>query len=414
MGMVLLRPIRLSPPLSRRAFATEVLIVAIIMIALVQWISLHRAGRMKALDEWLAMLGYVPAHPRWWTWFTAPLVHADALHLLANLVGLWLFARYAEALWGSKRWCLFAAITQVLALNVQTAMARQGIPDALEAPIVGASVLVALGMGAVWIGFPDASLQVRFYRGWRWQRYDVNLPLRWPIVLWLLWQMALTVRHLLGQPVEQAIWAHWTGWGCGWLFACLFGGLLRAKRVHFRQRAQQAEAAGRWDEAGQWWERLAQLPDEEQGTMWLMAAQAFLQSGDLTKTQRALQEALKSGLWAETALVPLRRLLALPQLETLPPSLLLALAEQAERKRWSEEALALFERLSERSNFDRAPYALLRVVELCWRQGERERAFHAFHRFWLHYADSAWRPLAEQLASQYRMAVSRLQTKEQR
>jgi membrane associated rhomboid family serine protease len=410
MGMVLLRPIGLFPPLSRRAFVTEALMVAIFLMALVQWISLHRTGRVEALDEWLALLGYVPARPRWWAWLTALLVHANALHLSANLLGLWLFARYAEALWGSGRWALFAAITQVLALSVQTAMMRRTMPDAFETPIVGASVLVVLAMGAVWVGFPDASLQVRLYRGWRWQTHEVNLPLRWLIVAWLLWQTALTVRHLLGQPVEQAIWAHWTGWGCGWLFACVFGGHLRAKRVHFRRRAQQAEAAGHWDEAGQWWERLAQLPDDEQGAAWLMAASAFLQGGDLTKTQQALQEALRVGVWSETALVPLRRLLASPRWEALPPSLLLALAEQAERKQWGEEALALFEWLSERGDFDRAPYALLRAAELCWRQGERERALHALHRFWFRYADSAWRPLAEQLASQFRIVVSRPQT----
>lgn len=384
----------------------------LIAVALAQWVYLHRLGSPEGVERWLNTLGYVPARPRWWTWLSALLVHANALHFWANLIGLWLFARYAESLWGSGRWVLFAAITQGLALSVQSAVMRQRMPDALEAPIVGASVLVALAMGAVWVGFPDAMLQVRLYRGWRWHTHDVNLPLRWFVVGWLLWQMVLTVRHLLGQPVEQALWGHWTGWGCGWLFAVVFGGRLRAKRVCFRQRAQQAEAAGCWDEAGQWWERWAQLSDEEQGTAWLMAAAAFLQSGDLTKTQKALQEALRSGVWSETALVPLRRLLASPRWGVLPPSLLLALAEQAERQRWDEEALALFEWLSERSDFDRAPYALLRLAELCWRQGEKERTLHALHRFWLRYADSAWRPLAEQLASQYRMAVSRSQTRE--
>ncbi|MFA0731345.1 MAG: hypothetical protein LKKZDAJK_002203 [Candidatus Fervidibacter sp.] len=412
MKMVLLRPIRLLPPLQRRAIVTELLMVALIAVALAQWVYLHRVGSPEAVERWLNALGYVPAHPRWWTWLSALLVHANALHLWANLIGLWLFARYAESLWGSGRWVLFAAITQGLALSVQSTVTRQRMPDALEAPIVGASVLVALAMGAVWVGFPDASLQVRLYRGWRWHPHEVNLPLRWLVVGWLLWQVVLTVRHLLGQPIEQALWGHWTGWGCGGLLAVAFGGHLRAKRVRFRQRARQAETAGRWDEAGQWWERLAQLPDDEQGTAWLMAASAFLQGGELTKTQKALQQALRSGVWSETALMPLRRFLASSRWKMLPPSLLLALAEQAERQRWDEEALALFEWLGERSDFDRAPYALLRLAELCWRQGEKERTLHALHRFWFRYADSAWRPLAEQLASQYRMTVSRSQTRE--
>ena len=61
MKIVLLRPIRLLPPLQRRAIVTELLMVALIAVALAQWVYLHRVGSPEAVERWLNALGYVPA-----------------------------------------------------------------------------------------------------------------------------------------------------------------------------------------------------------------------------------------------------------------------------------------------------------------------------------------------------------------
>ena len=55
-----------------------------------------------------ALLAYTPAHGRWWTVFTHPLVHAGAWTALANSFVIAAYGRVLERRWGRWEYLRFA------------------------------------------------------------------------------------------------------------------------------------------------------------------------------------------------------------------------------------------------------------------------------------------------------------------
>lgn len=395
-------PITVVPHQHDRTPVTTTLMVAIGVAALTQWVLSARMNENAA--NWAAQLGYVPAHPTMWAIVTAPLVHANALHLFANLLGLWLFARYVERAWGSLPFAIGGVGAQWLALTVQGQVIHRWMPEALDAPLVGASAWVAFAMGAAGVCCPNAAVQVGC---------QFRLSLRCLSLAWLIGQGMMGVGQWLGVSRADAAWAHTTAWAAGWAVAWALG-WQQAQQQRLRARALAAAQRGAWDEAARWWHAAALATKGSNAAAWLAAAHAWLQAGQPHAAERAVRHAVAAGDWGDTACRQVWAVLHHPHVAALSPSVLLTLAEHLERVRCWDEALHLFESLGGREDFDRAPYALLRAVALYWRMGRIDRAQHALLRFWMHPAHALWRPLADQLAAQYRAersAIDRLRVK---
>jgi membrane associated rhomboid family serine protease len=119
----------------------------IINVALFFIDDLLRATAGVALGSWFALWplghGFLP-----WQVATYSFLHADFLHLLFNMFGLWTFGSELERLWGEKRYMQFYGA------SVLTAAATQLVVTAVTGspyPTIGASggiygLLLGFGM----------------------------------------------------------------------------------------------------------------------------------------------------------------------------------------------------------------------------------------------------------------------------
>ena len=87
--------------------------------------------------------GLVPAQPRPHTLLTHAFLHGGWLHVLGNLLMLWLAAPFLEEAWGRRRFALFYLAAAIVAGGLYALQHR-----ALDVPLIGASGAVAGVLGA--------------------------------------------------------------------------------------------------------------------------------------------------------------------------------------------------------------------------------------------------------------------------
>lgn len=152
---------------------------------------------------------------------TYAFLHADWLHLLTNMLFLWIFGDNIEDALGHARFLIFYMLCAVLAALVHLAFNFDG-----NSPLIGASGAVAGVMGAYILLYPHARVYVLF-------RLVIPIPLPIP-ALWMLgvWLATQVFYVLIGSDEPVAWWAHLGGMAAGVLLAIplrragvpLFGG----------------------------------------------------------------------------------------------------------------------------------------------------------------------------------------------
>jgi membrane associated rhomboid family serine protease len=162
------------------------------------WIAL-RSGPAE-LESFLHAFGLVPREVlggRVGTLVTAIFLHADPVHLLANLAFLGAFGAELEARVGARRFVALFLGCGLAAGAVHVAAAPSSF-----VPTVGASGAVSGVLGAWWrLGASDGPTTRRLGRA----------PTRALLVLWLVAQVA---PGLSGSP-DLAGWAHLGGFAAG-------------------------------------------------------------------------------------------------------------------------------------------------------------------------------------------------------
>ena len=147
------------------------------------------------------------------TLFTSTFLHANLMHLLSNILFLWVFGPRVEASYGPSRYALYYILWGAAAAVVQIiVMPRSGIP------MVGASGAIAGVMGSYLLLYPAAVIET------------VIMPFFWFIIdfpAWLLLGFWFLIQLFLAQP-GVANWAH-VG---GFLFGMLAVILVRPKRLN--------------------------------------------------------------------------------------------------------------------------------------------------------------------------------------
>jgi rhomboid family protein len=148
------------------------------------------------------------------TLVTSLFLHGDWMHLIGNMLFLWVFGDNIEDSMGHWRFLLFyflcgaaAGLTQAFAM-----------PDA-QAPTVGASGAVAGILGAYIVLHPKVKILV-LAMSW----FPLYLPAYFVLALWIATQVASV---LFGVGGQVAWWAHIGGFITGALFVVPF----RDKRV---------------------------------------------------------------------------------------------------------------------------------------------------------------------------------------
>jgi membrane associated rhomboid family serine protease len=142
---------------------------------------------------------------------TYAFLHADWLHLLSNMLFLWVFGDNIEDAMGHVRYLLF-----YLACAALAALAHLVFNFNDNGPLIGASGAVAGVMGAYILLYPHARVFVL-------ARIVVPIPLPVP-AFWMLgfWVATQLFYVLIGSDEPVAWWAHLGGFVSGVALAAIF------------------------------------------------------------------------------------------------------------------------------------------------------------------------------------------------
>lgn len=152
--------------------------------------------------------GYTPAKPLGLTLFTHMFLHGGWLHLLGNLLFLWLAGGSLEDRWGRM---VYGAL--YVSSGVAAALAHGAMNPQSSVPMVGASGAIAGLMGAFLIRL--GATRIRFFYWFLFIQGTFVMPAFVALPLWLLEQFAMARFGAAG----IAVWAHIGGFAFGVLVA---------------------------------------------------------------------------------------------------------------------------------------------------------------------------------------------------
>ena len=153
-----------------------------------------------------------PAAP--FTVLTSMFLHGGVPHLLGNVWFLWAFGKRVEAAMGTWRFCVFYATVGVLAAVAQVILTPES-----RVPMVGASGAIAGVLGAYFLLFPQARVQLVVFLVVVIQ--VVVVPAFVALGVWFLWQLISARESSLTAPTV-AFGAHLAGFLLGAVLGKLF------------------------------------------------------------------------------------------------------------------------------------------------------------------------------------------------
>lgn len=186
-------PLHDDNPTELNPYITVVLIVICALVFLWQ-LSLGKGGTAATyslgvipavlfdLKELPSQLAIVPA---WTTIFTSMFLHGGWMHLLGNMLFLWIFGNNVEDAMGHGRFTVFYLLCGTAAVFAQA------LPDSSsEIPMIGASGAISGVLGAYLLLYPHARVLVAIPLGFIIQ--TVRLPAAWVLGFWFVLQILNT------------------------------------------------------------------------------------------------------------------------------------------------------------------------------------------------------------------------------
>ena len=216
-------PIRDENPTEITPFVTVALIAACILVFVWQ-VSHDPAGEAKISYS----LGMIPAVllkgadldpslvmvPPVVTVFTSMFLHGGLMHIIGNMLYLWIFGNNVEDAMGHVRFILFYLICGVVA-----ALTQALVQPAATIPMIGASGAVSGVLGAYLLLHPHARVLVFIPFGFLSQM--IHLPAVWVLGLWIGIQVLNSV--MSGHAGGGVAWyAHIGGFVAGMALIPLF------------------------------------------------------------------------------------------------------------------------------------------------------------------------------------------------
>jgi membrane associated rhomboid family serine protease len=220
-------PLRDENPTGRFPVATAVLIGINVAVFVFQ-LTLPRAG--LTLDGFFSRAGLVPYElanridippsdlvPWWATPFTSMFMHGGWLHIIFNMLYLWIFGDNVEHLLGRARFVAFYLVCGLAAAFTQVV-----VDVGSTTPVIGASGAVAGVLGAYIVRWPRARVTTLVILGIFFPL--VELPAWILLGIWFVLQAAEGLLSL-GAAAGVAYFAHIGGFVAGmlgiWVFAAI-------------------------------------------------------------------------------------------------------------------------------------------------------------------------------------------------
>ena len=220
-------PLRDANPTRRSPVVTIGLVIACFVVF--AWeLGLLASGGTDALDAFVTQWGVTPADVSGnlgngvldatsVTLLTYQFLHGGWLHVLGNLLFLWIFGNNIEDRFGKVGFLLFYLAGGVVAALVQVITD----PDS-TVPLIGASGAIAATLGAYLVLYPRARITSLVFLGFFYQLIDV--PALIVLVFWFVLQLIDGLASLGAVDVGVAFFAHIGGFA----FGAAIGLLVRA------------------------------------------------------------------------------------------------------------------------------------------------------------------------------------------
>src|SRR3990170_4851386 len=199
-------------------------IIAASILVFLYELSLSAVDVNRVFVDW----GVIPVQLKDWlespsgveepaTVATSMFIHGGWLHLIGNMLYLWVFGDNVEDALGHTRYLLFYLVAAVGAVALQVALDQNGV-----IPMVGASGAIAGVLGAYLVLYPGATVGVVI--PWLWFFGAFPLPAVLLIGFWFLLQLFSGVAAIgtaTGVSGGIAVWAHVGGFATGFLIVLL-------------------------------------------------------------------------------------------------------------------------------------------------------------------------------------------------
>ncbi len=233
-------PLRDANPVKRTPIGTIALIVACVVGFAYRLGAEANAGE-TGVEELFSRFGLVPVElladleqgqffgEETLAVFTSMFLHVNLIHLVGNLIYLWIFGNNIEDRLGRLAFILF-----YLGGGVAAAIAQIAIDPTSTIPMVGASGAISAVLGAYFVLFPGARILSLVFLGFFYQLIEV--PALVVLGFWFVLQLidGIGSLGLAGAEGGVAFFAHIGGF----VFGLLIGVLVRAAGGARRRRAE--------------------------------------------------------------------------------------------------------------------------------------------------------------------------------
>ncbi|HSG80901.1 MAG TPA: rhomboid family intramembrane serine protease [Gemmatimonadota bacterium] len=230
-----------------------VLTIAILVANVAAWVLVQGMGAQLQASVCayglipVEVTGRMPVGPdvcplgglTWGAVLTSMFMHGSWIHLIANMMFLWVFGNNVEDSMGHVRFAMFYVLCGVAA-----ALAHVFFHPASTFPTVGASGAISGILGAYVVLYPNVRVHVFFPPFW-------ILPMRAWVVLgyWIVIQLLMGLAEWGGGSAGGvAVWAHIGGFFAGLILVKLFERpqLVEAKRDGRRLDRDEIRAQRYW------------------------------------------------------------------------------------------------------------------------------------------------------------------------
>lgn len=221
-GKDLLFPLRDEVKTEKRPYVNYALLL-INTIVFFYFLSQGTSTLKKGILSFGSTPSYILKGERLWTLFTSMFMHADIIHLLGNMLFLWIFGDNIEDALGHVKYLIFYLSGGLLASLIHIASLFVTLPSfgyaGLQIPCVGASGAISAVLGAYLLLYPRSRIATVLFFFPR----IIVIPAYWYLGFWFIYQLIMGVVSLTGLPSGVAFWAHIGGFAAGFIAVKAFG-----------------------------------------------------------------------------------------------------------------------------------------------------------------------------------------------
>jgi len=181
-------------------------------------------GFEKFINHWAVIPAHFFSDPKtyWYTLITAAFLHGGWMHIIGNMVFLYIFGDNVEDRMGHVKFLIFYLIVGILANGSQAMLAQTS-----KIPLIGASGAIAGVLGSYFFYYPHAQVLTLIPLGFFTR--IVEIPAFIFLGLWFVMQTLSTTLSLSAHMAMRqasggvAFLAHAVGFVAGLLFSPFFG-----------------------------------------------------------------------------------------------------------------------------------------------------------------------------------------------